>query len=152
MGKRTRWIAARIKYGWLFVAAGAVVGFTGVVLELFAAAPPFRPSLITGLGILFAGIGVGMVVRYRSALRDEDAARRLTIEEMDERTVMIRSQAAYRAFWVAMVLVYIGLMWTSFEGGLPSLSGDVLWFFLAAVLVTSFGVYVVGYILADRQN
>lgn len=152
MNKRMKWITARIKYGWFIVTAGVLVGLTGIVLELFAAAPPFRPSLITGLGILFIGIGVGMVVRYRSALRDEDAARRLTVEEMDERTVMIRNQAAYRAFWVSMVMIYIGLMWVSFEGSLPPLSADVLWFFLAGCLVVSFGVYVVSYILADRSN
>jgi hypothetical protein len=63
------------------------------------------------LGILLVGIEIGILVRYRAALKDEQFARRLTVKEQDERTVLIRARAGNRAYWVSAALIYIGLMW-----------------------------------------
>ena len=114
---------------------------------------PYNFRIITGLGILLAGIGVGYLVRYGAALKDEQSARRLTVEERDERTVLIRARAGNRAYWVSTALVYIGLMWASFaaNGSLPALTGDALWFFLAACVLIPFGVYIPS-ILIDQRN
>ena len=135
------------------MAVGAAVGLAGILLELRSANLSFNPTIITGLGILWVGIGVGIVVRYRAALVDEQAARRLTAAELDERTVHIRNRAGSRAYWVSTGLVYAGLMWVSFaaNGDLPELSGDTLWYFLAACVIAPFGVYIIS-ILDDQRK
>ena len=67
------------------------------------------------------GIGIGTLVHYRAGLKDEQFARRLTVEEWDERTVLIRAGAGTRAYWVFAALTYIGLMWTSLAiNGFPT--------------------------------
>ncbi len=63
---------------------------SGIFLEIQYTDLPYDPRIITGLGILFAGIGIGNLVRYRAAMKDGQSARRLTIEERDERTVLIK--------------------------------------------------------------
>ena len=153
MDNRTKWISTRIHMGWVFLAVGAFVAVMGIFIELQYSSLPYNFRIITGLGILFAGIGIGYLVRYRAALKDEQFARRLTVEERDERTVLIRARAGNRAYWVSTALIYIGLMWASFavNGGLPDLSGDTLWYFLAAGVVIPFGVYIAS-ILVDQRN
>lgn len=153
MDNRTKWIKNRSRMGWLFLAAGAFVAMVGIFAELGFAYLPYNFRIITGAGILLAGIGVGTVVRYGSALKDEKSARRLTVEERDERTVLIRARAGNRAYWVSTALIYIGLMWASFaaNGGLPALSGDTLWYFLAAGVLIPFGIYVTS-VLLDQRN
>jgi len=92
-------------------------------------------------------------VRYRPALKDEGSARRLSVEERDERTVLIRARAGNKAYWVSTMFFYIGLMWASFsaDGSLPALSGNTLWFFLAAGVLVPFGMYIIN-ILIDQRN
>ena len=153
MDKHTNWIAARIRLGWVFLVAGVLVASLGIFSEMAFYYLTYNFRIITGLGILLIGIGVGYLVRYRAALKDELAARRLTAEERDERTVMIRSRAGNRAYIVCALLVYLGLMWSSFasSGSLPALTGDALWFFLAACLLIPFGFYVAS-ILVDQRK
>lgn len=73
--------------------------------------------------------------------------------ELDERTVLIRTRAGNRAYWLSAGLVYIGLMWTSLaaHGHLPDLSGDVLWFYLVFCVIVPFDVYITS-ILVDQRN
>lgn len=153
MDSRTKWITTRIRTGWAFLAAGVIVGAIGMFTELQHAVLPYNPRLLTGLGILLAGIGVAYLVRYRAALQDERAARRLTVEERDERLMLIRMRAGNRAFWVSALLVYAGLMWASFagNGSLPPMSGDGLWYFLAAAVLVPFGVYAASILVDERR-
>jgi hypothetical protein len=153
MDNRSKWIRTRIRMGWMFLAAGVLVAVAGIFAELQFTNLSYNFRIVTGLGILLSGIGIGYLVRYRAALKDEQSARRLTVEERDERTVLIRTRAGNRAYWVSSAFIYIGLMWASFaaNGGLPDLSGNVLWFFLAAGVLMPFGVYVTS-ILIDQRN
>lgn len=153
MDNRTRWIAARVTLGWIYLAAGVVVALVGIFAEVNFSYATFNFRLITGMGILLSGVGVGYLVRYRAALKDERSRRRLTAEERDERTILIRNRAGNRAYIVSAVLVYTGLMWTSFaaSGSLPALTGDALWFFLAACVLIPFSAYVAS-ILIDQKK
>jgi hypothetical protein len=139
--------------GWMFLAVGAIVAIVGIFTELQFAYLPYNFRIITGLGVLLGGIGVGYLVRYRVALKDEQSAMRLTIEERDERTVLIRLRAGNRSYWVSTALIYIGLMWASFaaNSSLPALTGNAIWFFLAASVLIPFGVYITS-ILVDQRN
>lgn len=153
MDNRKKWISTRVRMGWMFLVAGAFISIIGIFTELQFAYLPYNFRIITGLGILLAGIGIGYLVRYRSALKDEQSARRLTVEERDERTVLICTRADNRAYWVSTALIYTGLMWASFaaNGSLPALNGNALWFFLAAGVLIPFGVYITS-ILIDQRN
>jgi hypothetical protein len=153
MNNRTKWISSKIRMGWMFLATGIIVAIMGIFAELQFAYLPYNFRIITGLGILSGGIGVGYLVRYRAALKDEQSAMRLTVEERDERTVLIRTRAGNRAYWVSTALIYLGLMWVSFaaNGSLPALTGNTLWFFLAAGVLIPFGVYITS-ILVDQRN
>jgi hypothetical protein len=77
----------------------------------------------------------------------------VTVEEHDERTVLIRARAGNRAYWVSTALVYLGLMWASFasSGSLPVLGGDALWNFLAAAVLIPFAVYVASMMVDQRK-
>jgi hypothetical protein len=153
MDNRTKWIKTKFRMGWAFLAAGAFVAVAGILLEIQYADLPYDFRVITAIGILLAGIGVGNLVRYGAAMKDEQSAKRLTVEERDERTVLIRTRAGNRAYWVSTAFIYVGLMWASFaaNGSLPALAGDALWFFLAAGALIPFVVYVTS-ILIDQQN
>ncbi len=154
MNNRTTWIKTKIRIGRIFLSAGALVIAVGMFAELQFADLPYNFRIITGLGILLVGAGVGFLVRYRAALKDDQSARRLTIEELDERTVLIRTRAGNRAYWASAVLIYLGLMWASFaaNGSLPALTGDTLWFFLTTSVIIPFGVYVTSILIDQRYS
>ena len=153
MDNHTKWIKARIRTGWVFLAAGFLIAVAGIFAELQFTNMPYNYRIVTGVGILLSGIGIGYLVRYRAALKDQGSARRLTVEERDERTVLIRTRAGNRAYWVSSAFIYIGLMWASFAANrsLPDLTGNILWLFLAAGVLVPFGVYVTS-ILIDQRN
>jgi len=153
MNNRTQWIATRVRWGWILLVAGVIVAGVGFLLERAYASLPYNLRIITGLGILMAGVGISYLVRYTAALKDEQSARRLSAEERDERTVLIRTRAGNRAYWASALMIYCGLMWASFaaNGGLPELSGDTLWYFLAACVLVPFGVYIAS-LLIDQRN
>jgi hypothetical protein len=153
MDKRNKWFMSKIKLGWLLLAAGVLLGVAGIILRRVYADLPYNFAIITGLGIFMVGLGINNLIRYRTALKDEQVARRLIVEEREERTIIMRSRAGNRAYWVSTTLVYAGLMWESFasNGNLPALRGDTLWYFLAAAVLIPFGVYA-GSILIDQHS
>ncbi len=153
MSNSTNWMAARVRLGWILLAAGLLTGIAGVWAETQYGGLPFNTRIITGVGILLVGLGIANLVRYRAALNDERSARRITVEERDERSLLIRHRAGYRAFWAAFALVYAGLMWVSFaaNGSLPEMSTDALWFFLAGCTVLPLGVYIASMLVDERR-
>jgi len=154
MDNRTKWISTRIRQGWMFLVAGVLVALFGIIAELRYSDSPYNLRIITAIGILLLGIGVAYLIRYPVALKDEQTARRLAVEERDERTVLIRIRAGNRAYWVSAVFFYVGLMWASFaaNGSLPDLSGDTLWYFLAAGVVIPFGIYIANILFDQRSS
>jgi hypothetical protein len=153
MDHNNNWILTKIKLGWIFLSAGLILGAAGIILSRNYSNLPYNFRTITGLGIFLIAIGIYNLVHYRMALKDTQVARRLTMEERDERIVFLRTRAGNRAFWMSTLLIYAGLMWVSFaaNGGLPPLQGDILWNFLAAAVLIPFGVYI-GSILIDQRN
>ena len=152
MNNQSNWISTRVRLGWALLAVGVVLAGMGVWLEFQYLYVENSFRILTGLGILLAGVGIGFLVRYRPALKDSLSARRLNAEEGDERTVLIRARAGNRAYWVSAALIYIGLMWVSFSwGGLPEMGSNALWYYLAACVLIPFGVYIAS-ILIDERN
>lgn len=153
MNNKKRWIITKIRMGWVFMTAGVFVVGTGVYAEIQFAYLPYNMRIITGLGILLLGIGIGYLVRYKTALKNEQSTIRVTAEEKDERTMLIRARAGNKAYWVSAAIFYIGLMWASFasNGSLPELTGDAIWYFFSAGVLIPFGVYVVSDLI-DQRN
>ncbi len=153
MNNQTKWISNRIQIGRITLAVGVIVAILGIIAESRFSDLSFNFRIITGLGILIIGIGVSILIRYGAAVKDEQSARRLNVEERDERTVLIRTRAGNKAYWVSAALIYIGLMWESSASfsNLPVLAGDTLWFFLAASTLIPFGVYIISFLM-DQRN
>jgi ABC-type uncharacterized transport system permease subunit len=154
MDNRKKWIAAKIRWGWVLLAAGVLLGAAGIIIRRIYADLPYNFAIVTGLGIFLIGLGISNLVRYRAALKDEQVFMRLTVQERDERNVFMRSRAGNRAYWVSSALVYAGLMWESFaaNGNLPALRGDALWYFLAAAVLIPFGVYAASILVDQRKG
>ncbi len=153
MNNRIHWIHRQVRIGWIFLAAGLVVGLAGVLVQRLGAGLTFNPRIITGLGILLVGIGIAYLVRYWAAARDPQAAKQVIIAERDERMRAIRARAGHRAYWVSTGLAYALLMWVSLSQGssLPPISGDLLWGSLVVVVILPFGVFAAN-ILYDQSH
>ena len=77
----------------------------------------------------------------------------MMVEEQDERNLFIRYWAGYRAFWVAIILVYVVVMWFSMaaNGSLPPIGKELLWYIQAACVVIPFSVYIIS-VLIDQKK
>jgi hypothetical protein len=154
MTDRTTWLRIRVRAGWLLLATGIVVFAASLVLARANPDFPWNLRILGGVGIVFGGVGAAMIARYRPAISNGEVARRLIVEERDERDVLIRRRAGQRAYWTSALLVYVGLMWASFasNGDLPALEGDVLWNFLVIAFVVPFAVYIGSVIVDERRT
>ncbi len=154
MNEQTQWLRVRARLGWLLLAGGLVLLAGSLVAARAYPDATFNFRIVGGLGILVVGIGLAFAVRYGVALRDEAAARRVIVEERDERSVTIRQRAGSRAYWTSAILVFAGLMWSSFaaNGQLPQLEGDGLWNYLAAATLVPLAVYLGSVVLDERTS
>ena len=151
MNNQQIYLQNRVRIGWGLLILGVTLFAAGLILQfLFAVA--FNARIVSGLGILFAGLGLAQIIRYRSVQSNPQAVSRLVNEERDERNLQIQTRAGYRAFWVSIIMTYIVLMWLSFaiNGSLPIPTLDGLWFYLAAAVVVPFSVYI-GSIVYDQN-
>jgi hypothetical protein len=154
MHNQKEWIAGRVRLGWAVLTLGGVVLLAGIITEIFTRQAGLDTRSLTAVGILLVGVGAGLLGAYRGALRGDSQAVRRVIEERDERSLQIRHRAGYRGFWTAMVVVYAGLMWASSASwsGLPELSGDLLWYFLAGCVLIPFAVYTLSSLIDQRSS
>jgi peptidoglycan/LPS O-acetylase OafA/YrhL len=154
MSDRTSWLRIRVRAGWLLLASGILVLAASLLLARANPDFPWNLRILGGVGIVVGGLGVGMLVRYRPAISNSEVARRLVVEERDERGMQIRQRAGQRAYWVSAILVYVGLMWASFasNGDLPALEGDLLWNCLVIALLVPLFVYLGSMIVDERRT
>lgn len=155
MSDPSKWMEGKQRTMRGLLGAGMLCLLAGAALELWGQSLPFDPRILTGLGIFLFGVGAAQFLTYRLLRADSTAAvSRKMAAERDERVVMIRARAGNRAFWVSLVLGYVGLMWASFAGNgqLPALEGDVLWFYLVALVMAPFVVYLVSYVIGINRG
>jgi multisubunit Na+/H+ antiporter MnhG subunit len=152
MSRQNKWIDRRIRLGWIFLAAGILVTLLGILLLKLADDLSFSEKIITGLGIVLLGVGTSQLIRYGAARRGSQPALNSIVEERDERTQLIQARAGNRAYMVSTALTIGGLMWVSLaeNGVLPPLSGDVLWYFLAVLVIIPIVVYTVS-VASDQK-
>ncbi len=154
MTDRTTWLRTRVRAGWLLLACGILAFAASLVLARANPDFPWNVRILGGVGMVVCGLGVGLLVRYRPAISNGEVARRLVVEERDERGVQIRQRAGQRAYWVSAILVYVGLMWASFasNGDLPALEGDLLWNCLVIAFLVPLLVYFGSVIVDERRT
>ena len=153
MSDQKKWLNNKIRIGWFFIGLGILFILAGVYFEINYSYIPYNVSIITGLGILWAGIGIGLIVKYMAVIKGDQSAKRMMVEEQDERNLFIRYRAGYRAFWVAIILVYVVLMWFSMaaNGSLPPIGKDLLWYIQAACVVIPFSVYIFSCLIDQKR-
>ena len=154
MNNQIDYIKKQQKAGYYLIGAGIITAVTGIILENFIPNPSFNLRIITALGLLFIGIGVGRIIKYRLTASDPQAVARLVNTERDERLKLLRDRSGFRAYVISGILAYILLMWVSFadSGSLPRLSDDALWFALVAVVVMPAVVFIASYLYEDKHN
>ena len=140
----TNWVAEILKWGLITIALGVVMVVAGLVLPVIAGSLVFIGKLMTAIGLMLVGLGIVSLLQYAFVSRDPKAGKQMMVNERDERTQSIRDRAGHRAYWISSALAFAVLMWASFAGdiGLPALSGDVLWFSLATVVIAPSIVYI----------
>ena len=79
MDNRTKWVKTKSHLGWILLVAGTLIGIVGIIVESQNTHQPYNYRIITGLGILLAGYGIGNLVLYRAALKDDQTVRRLAM-------------------------------------------------------------------------
>ncbi|GEM_PF-1818439 len=143
----------QIILGWLLLGIGGVCFLIGVA---FFEIPRLNiipaTKLVSGLGILIAGLGVGQLVKYAPARVSAQTAKRIMIEDQDERLQTIRLRAGNKAFEITSAVSCIGLIVYSslnVQGESASLY-DGMWYYLVFLFLLSVGVY--GISLARYQN
>ena len=153
MSNEKIWVNKKIRLGWFFVILGILFSLVGIAFEIFWSFIPYNVSIITGLGILWLGIGIGIIVKYYAAKKDSISVKRLMIEEQDERNTIIKFRAGYRGFWVSIIMVYILLLWLSLasNGSLPPIEKDLLWYIQAACVIIPFSVYVISFLIDQKK-
>ncbi len=152
MGNSTKWLKQKKSLGRILLIIGLIIALVGILLPKAITDLPFNNRIIIGIGILIAGLSIAPLVQYMTLKSDREAARKFVAEERDERTQMLRARAGSRAYVCSAVLAAGGLMWVSFNfnGSLPQLSADALWYYLAALIILPLIVYRVS--IALDQN
>ena len=154
MSRDEHWLGRQMAWGVALVGVSLLVFVVGLLLQVLGADQPFDPRLVSGLGVLLLGVGIGRLVQYMTLRRDPGAVRRIRIEAQDERTTLMRMRAGSRAHLVSELLTFALLMWVSFasHGQLSALSKDELWFALAAVVVVPMLVFVGSMVYEARRG
>jgi hypothetical protein len=153
MRNQTNWNKNTLLWGLVMAVLGTVMVVAGLVLTGAAGGPAFIGRLVLSSGAVLLILGIVSLLQYAYVRRNPKAGRQMMISERDERLQLIRAKAGQRAYQISSALAFAVLMWASFAGdvGLPTLSGNALWFALLAVVVVPALVYI-GYIVYEQSN
>jgi hypothetical protein len=153
MADRRQWLRRRVVGGSVTALIGLALFAASLVAQAANPDANFDFRIVGGVGIGLAAAGLSVAIRFGVGLRDSSTGRRIVAEELDERYVSMRQRAGARAYWVSALMVFGGLMWTSWasNGKLQPLEGDFLWNFLALATVVPFLVYAASLIVDERN-
>jgi hypothetical protein len=153
MDNLTQQIRNRLRLSKILIGVSLVVALCGIALTIYLPDLRFYVSFMTHAGFVFTGLGVGLTLRYRAALRGEVQARRLASAEFDERNRLLQGQAGYRAWWTAFALTALFLFWlvVGSQGWTPELSRNAVIYLAAICLFAPLFVYLGSYTWDSRQ-
>lgn len=100
-------IKLRLVFGIFAVLLGLSAFILGIIknAQNDAQYPLFYYSVGTGGGLI--AVGIGMIKKNLSALADKKKMKALSVEEKDERNIMIVQKAGYFTFVSATLIFYI---------------------------------------------
>ncbi|HMD88888.1 MAG TPA: hypothetical protein VKF38_06975 [Anaerolineaceae bacterium] len=153
MNKQKNWVKDKLVWGLVLIALGLVITVVGFILPGLLSGIIFNGRLIPACGILVFIMGIASLAQYAYTRSNPKAARKMMIDERDERIQLIHAGSGNRAFIIGNGMAYFVLMWDSFASdvGLPSLTGDRLWFSLLALVLVPVIVYI-GSIVYEQRN
>lgn len=148
--KQSNGAAPGVKLGWMLLVFGAVLLAAGAIYRQVTPDAAMIGKLVVSFGIFFAGWGLISLSRGLAALKDPQAARRMAIEEQDERNLAIRDRAGYGAYIFSAVAAAVGLIvysWLSRDQ--PGF--DPLWWYLAFLVIAPGLYYVIALVRLREQ-
>ncbi len=153
MHNQTNWTKGILTWGLVLAGLGIVVAVVGFILPGLVSGLVLPAGLIPGISVILLVVGIASLAQYAHIRSNPKAGQQMMIRERDERLHLIRAQAGQRAYWISSSLAFFVLIWTAFAGdvGLPTLTGDALWFSLLLVVVLPFFVYI-GSIAYEQNN
>lgn len=148
MHNQTKWAKGILTWGFVASGFGLVLMAAGFLLSEPLSNLGLDRMLIIASGIFVFVLGVVSLLQYAFVRKHPQSGEQMMIQERDERIHSIRALAGSRAYGVSSSIAVLLLLWASFEGTnrLPDLSGDLLWFSLAALVVLP-GVVYIGWII-----
>jgi hypothetical protein len=146
MHNQTNWTKGILTWGLVVISLGLVMAVVGLILPGLVTGLDFIGRLLIAIGLVLIVLGGVSLMQYAYVSRDPRAGKQMMINEQDERMQWIRARAGQRAFWISSSLAFAVLIWASFASdvGLPTLTGNALWFSLLAVVVVPYIVYIIG--------
>ncbi len=152
MRNQTNWTKGILTWGLVLAALGFVLAIVGFILPGIVGGLIFDGRIIPEIGFVLLVLGIVSLLQYAYIRHDPKAGRQMMINEQDERMQLIQARAGQRAYRISSALAFFVLMWASFAGdvGLPTLSGNTLWFSLAAVVIVPSIIYIAS--IAYEQN
>jgi membrane protease YdiL (CAAX protease family) len=151
MDNSLKYVTRRWRLSLVLLAAGVILAVAGALLPRLFGPLPINPKLVTALGILAFGTGLGIAVRYGAGRRDPTTALRIASEEQDERQSILRGRAGFRAFLTAEALAYVLLMAVSLNAYQDPMA-DALWYALAVIVIAPFAVYAISLSYDEKNN
>lgn len=134
MKTRTVETTKKARFAWALLGLGLLLFILGEVLRSALPASAFNFKIASGLGILAFGLGLAGAARSITARFDPKAARRMAIEESDERMRLIRDRAGSSAFSFSIILSSLILViYSGMTAGRPGF--DPLWWVLAFLVI-----------------
>ncbi len=132
--KQSNRLTNETRTGWILLIFGIVLLAAGAISRQLMPNVTFLGRLVMALGIFFTGWGIITLNKWLVGLKDPQAARRMVVEEQDERSLSIRDRAGNRAFIFSILASSFGLIiysaLTSNQAGF-----DPIWWYLAFTVV-----------------
>lgn len=127
--------------GWALLAAGLIFLLVGVALRLALPGSAVNPKWVMAFGVLFSGLAIVDLAKTLTARLDPKAARRMVIEEKDERSRALRDRAGHAAFIFSIgVACLVLLVYSSATWKAPGF--DPVWAYLAFTVLGPGLVYI----------
>lgn len=125
---------------WLLLIVSLNMILAGILIRIFAPQLQLNPYMIISFGLIFTGIAGANLIKLNLLRHDSAHVQEWAVYEKDERVQMIRWRAGNTAFIALMEVLFLSLIILSITSS-PQAGVDLLWYFLAFLVVFPMAVY-----------
>jgi hypothetical protein len=137
--------------GWAILGLGILALLVGLIADFTRVTQHNGGRLVIVPGILIMAWGAGILLKYSLAGADPETARKLRIDETDERTILVRSRAGYDAFQLSIPTVVIGFFaYTYLNRDTITIGTDYFWFYLIFMAAVPIIIYIIRLFKYDK--